>query len=68
MQHMPIIDPQSSFLTFWKIPIMIITILVFVEVPLVIFFGDDFYFTFHKPIYVIFRSFVIVTNFLKSFR
>lgn len=60
---MPIIDPQSSFLTYWKIPVLAITFVVFIEVPLIIFFGDDFYYTFHTPEYIIFRILVIVPIF-----
>lgn len=39
---------------------MIITILFFVEVPLIIFFADDFYYTFHTPLYVTFRMIIIL--------
>lgn len=61
--YIPIIDPRSSFLTYWKIPILILTVMVFVEVPLIIFFGEDFYYTFHTPLYVFFRTFIIVQPF-----
>ena len=39
---------------------LFITILIFIEVPLVIFFSDDFYDTFRDPVYTLFRVLAIV--------
>lgn len=61
---MPIIDPRSSFLNYWKFPILVLTILAFIEIPLVIFFDENFYFVFHSPLYVFSRTFAIVPHFL----
>ena len=52
---MPVLDPNCEFLTYWKIPVLIITIFIFVEIPLIIFFSDAFYDTFRSPEYTFFR-------------